>query len=78
MIPCFVEIKSKQQILWYIQNIVGGFLLQSTYNSSYSSQNYVSKNPLFFPKTLPFGIVPSHITMIRKQQKFKIQTNKVP
>jgi len=36
-------------------------------------QNYVSKNN---PSSL--WAVPSHITMIQKQQEFKIQTNNVP
>ncbi len=41
------------------------------------SQNYVSKNSPS-SQNYPFWAVPSHITMIQKQQKFKIQTNNVP
>jgi hypothetical protein len=30
------------------------------------------------PKTFPFWAIPSHITMVKKQQEFEIQTNNVP
>jgi hypothetical protein len=46
-IPCFVEMKSKQQLKFVVyrkQNV--RFSITSTYNSSYSFQNSVSKNIL--------------------------------
>jgi hypothetical protein len=60
------------------QNKICGFLLQSSYNSFYSLQNYVSKNnhPSFQNSFL--WAIPSHIIMVQKQQEFKIQTNNVP
>jgi hypothetical protein len=63
--------KLKQEIKYVV------FLLQSTYIPLTFPQNRVFKNPLL-PKTLPLWAVPSHITMVQKQQEFKIQTNNVP
>jgi hypothetical protein len=77
-IPCFAEMKIKttkqtygisKQNLW--------FSITSTHNSFYSSQNYVFKNVSLF-QNLPLWVVPSLFIMIQNQQKFKIQTNKVP
>ncbi len=56
-IPCFAEMKSKQQIQSMVyQNKICGFLFQSTYNSfHYFCQNCVSKNVLFFSKSSFLG-----------------------
>ncbi len=49
--------KSKQQIKSIVyQNKIYGFLLQNTYNSSYS----VSNNEYFFPSFPPLGSPKSH------------------
>jgi hypothetical protein len=74
-IPCFVEMKSKQQIIYLVyQNKIYGFVLQSTYNSSHFSQNYVLKNCPFAPKTLPFkqSQVTSPLSKNNKNSKFKL------
>jgi hypothetical protein len=69
--------KSEQQNkIFGIQKKIYGFLLQSPYNSFYSSQNYVSKNPLL--KILPFRQSQVTSSWFQKQQKFQIQTNNVP
>ncbi len=47
-------------------------LLQSPYNSSHSSQNYVFKNHPPLPQIFPFRVVPSHIIVIQNKQEFKI------
>jgi len=56
-IPCFVEMKSKQQIQSMVyQKKICGFLLQSTYSSfHYFLQNCVSKNVWSFLDTPPLG-----------------------
>jgi len=72
------KIQNNKINLWYIKTKFVIFYYKSTYSSSSSSQNYESKNAFFFPQNFPFWVVPSHITMIQKQPKFKIQTNNVP
>ncbi len=60
-IPCFVEneIETTNKYVVY-QNRICSFLQQSTCNSSRSSQNCVSKNPISFPKFSPLGKPKSH------------------
>jgi hypothetical protein len=71
-IPCFVEMKSKQQIKFVV------FQLQNTYNSSHSSPKSVFKNNPCLPPILPLWAIPNHIIMIQNQQKFKIQNYNDP
>ncbi len=59
--------------MWYIQNKICGFLLQSTYNSSYSSQNYVSNPSLIHPITPHIGQSQVTSSWFQKQQKFKFK-----
>ncbi len=72
------KIQNNKLNMWYIKTKFVIFYYKSTYSSSFSSQNYVSKNASFFPQNFPFWAIPSHITMIQKQQELKIQTNNVP
>jgi len=67
-----VLLKSKQQgkfVVFYYKILIGPPTLPQ--------KLCVFKSSLL-PKTFPFWAIPSHITMVQKQQKFEIQTNNVP
>ncbi len=72
-ILCFIEIKFKiaKQIhgIWKMKFVI--FYYKVPIAPPTLSQNCLCKNS-------PLWVVPSHITMIQKQKKFKIQTNNVP
>jgi hypothetical protein len=67
-IPCFVEKNPKQQLKYVIypkQNL--WFSTTSTFNSSHSSQNYVSNNVFPLSQIFPLWVALSHIIMIENQ-----------
>jgi hypothetical protein len=80
IIPGFVEKIPKQHLKFVLcQNRVYGFLPQVPPASYYSLKNpHLIFFSIFFFKTLPLLNHPKTHHYDPKQQKFKIQTNKVP
>ncbi len=68
------RIQNNKTYMWYIKNKVCGFLLQSTYNSSYFSQICVYKNPLLSSQNSSLWAIPSTSPWSKnnKNSKFKL------
>jgi hypothetical protein len=78
-IPCFVEKnQNKNKNLWYIQNIICGFLLQVPIAlPTLPKTMCVRIFPL--PHIFPLWVVPSHIIIIKEPTRIQnFKTNKVP
>jgi hypothetical protein len=68
---CGNEFKTAKQNMWYIQNKIYGFLLQSATTPLTFPKIVCLKILFLLPKTLPFGLVPSHIIMVPKTSRIQ-------
>ncbi len=66
----------KKTNLWYIK--IKFVVFYYKIPTTLLLQNHVSKNPHPSSQNFPFWAIPNHITMIQKQQEFKIRAHNIP